>query len=64
MKVSSFVKENNIGVVLNSFDDYNVDEVYKEVIDKKQTFDFNDANANKYPWESIEKKLIKAHRLV
>ena len=64
VKVSSFVKGNNIGVVLDSFYDYDVEKFYKELIEKKQTFDFNDANANTYSWESIEKKLLEAHQLI
>ncbi len=64
VKVASFVKEKNIGVVLDSFYDYDVVKVYKELIEKKQTFNFNDANATTYSWESIEKKLLVAHKLI
>lgn len=63
VKVSSFVRGKNIGVVLDSFYDYDVDQLYKELVDKKQTFDFNEDHANKYSWESIEKKLLVAHKL-
>ena len=64
VKVSSFVKKKNIGVVLDSFYDYDVAKVYKELIEKKQTFDFNEDHANKYSWESIEEKLLEAHKLI
>ncbi len=64
VKVSSFVKDKNIGVVLKSFYDYNVDDLCNELMDKRQTFDFNEDNANTYSWESIEKKLLEAHKLI
>ncbi len=64
VKVTSFVKNENIGVILSSFSNYNIDEVYKELIDRKGTFSFNKENSDKYSWESIENKLLKAHKLI
>ncbi|MDY7394196.1 hypothetical protein UMM65_03005 [Aureibaculum sp. 2210JD6-5] len=64
VKVSSFVKEENLGVILSSFSNYNVDEVYQELLFKKDSFSFNKKNAEKYSWESIENKLLKAHKLI
>jgi hypothetical protein len=64
VKVSSFIKDNNIGIILDSFYDYDVDKLYIELIDKKNTFTFNDNNADKYSWESVEDKLLKAHNLI
>ena len=64
VKVASFVEEKNIGVVIDSFYDYDVDKLYNELIGKRKSFDFNQKNADKYSWESIENKLLKAHKLV
>jgi len=58
------VEEKNIGVVIDSFYDYDVDKLYNELIGKRKSFDFNQKNADKYSWESIENKLLKAHKLV
>jgi hypothetical protein len=61
IKVSEFVKQNEIGIVLNEYLPPNVDEVIKNLIDKKGTFIFDSRLKKKYSWESIEDKLIKAH---
>ncbi len=63
VKVSSFVEEKNIGVILDSFSNYDVHEVYNQLMNKRETFDFSEANAEKYSWEQVEGKLLKAHRL-
>jgi hypothetical protein len=61
VKISEFVKEKNLGVVINSFYDYDIDDVYQLLITKKKQFDFNDSSRKQYSWEFIESKLIKAH---
>lgn len=64
VKVSSFVKQENIGVILPSFSNYDINVVYNELVNKKDKFSFTKENANKYSWESIENKLLKAHKLI
>ncbi|MBJ2174571.1 hypothetical protein JBL43_10010 [Aureibaculum sp. A20] len=64
VKVSSFVKEKNIGIILSSFSNYNVDAVYEELKNRKDSFSFNKENAKKYSWESIEHKLLVAHKIL
>ncbi|WKK67364.1 hypothetical protein [Lutimonas zeaxanthinifaciens] len=64
VKVSSFVRDNNIGVVLNSFYDYDIKSISKELFLKKDNFNFSYENAITYSWEKIEGKLLKAHRII
>ena len=64
VKVSSFVKEKNIGVVLDSFYEYDTESVYNELLNKKEKFSFSEEAAEKYSWESIESKLLEAHKLI
>jgi hypothetical protein len=61
VKVAAFVKENNIGVVLKSFYNYNPDKLYTELTAKKDTFSFSEERADLYSWEKVEHKLLKAH---
>ncbi len=63
VKVSIFVEDKQIGVILSSFYDYNVDEVYEELINKRGKFNFEDIDKRKYSWEGIENKLLEAHKL-
>jgi len=61
--VSKFVKEKKIGLVLSSFYEYNIDKVYRELIDSKDTFTFKNSDLEKYSWEHIETKLLNAHKV-
>lgn len=64
VKVSEFVKEKNIGVVLDSFCNYNIDKLYDKLKQRSKSFDFNQENTDLYSWESIENKLLSAHKLI
>jgi hypothetical protein len=64
VKVSKFVNEMNIGLVLDSFYTYDIESVYDELLSKLGTFSFSEENANNYSWENIESKLLEAHKLI
>ena len=64
VKASKFVKNNNIGVIIDDFYKYSVDTIYKDLLKKRNKFIFNNKQAKKYSWENIEIKLLKAHKLI
>jgi hypothetical protein len=62
--VSEFVKTNKIGIVIDDFYGYSVDVIYKDLIENRNKFIFSDSQAIKYSWESVELKLLYAHKLI
>ena len=61
VKVSSFVRSNNIGYIV---DDTNKDmrKIVKDLILKKNGFTFSNKLIDKYCWENFEKVLIDCHQ--
>lgn len=63
VKVSQFVIDEKIGVVLPSFYDFDTENFCHELQNKKGSFEFKDENTYKYSWESIENKLLNVHNI-
>ncbi len=57
--VSSFVKEKNIGLVIN--ESMTTADILNELKDKKNSFHFDSGLEKKYCWEHIESHLVKLH---
>ena len=62
--VSEFVKTNKIGLVIDDFYGFSVDIIYKDLIENRNKFIFSESQAIKYSWESVELKLLYAHKLI
>ena len=60
VKISSFVNENNLGIVLNSFYDYDIDSLYKKLLETQQIC-YNDETKKSYSWQSIEAKFLELY---
>lgn len=61
IKISTFVKENKIGVVIDNYNTFNPIELLAELSAKKNTFSFSPDLIETYTWEKIENILITAH---
>ncbi len=61
IKISAFVTENKIGVVIDNYNSFNAKDLLAELRAKKNTFTFSDSLIDKYTWEKIESILINAH---
>ena len=64
VKVSEFVKSNSLGVIINDFYDYSIDEIYNNLIKRRKDFIFSEDSLQKYTWENIEENLISAHQII
>jgi len=62
VKVSNFVEDKNIGYLMDSFYPESIDLLYKELVNLKNKFKFSEDLKNEYSWETIENKLILAHK--
>jgi len=64
VKISSFVKEENIGIVLNNY--YNIDynSFIEELKTRKDTFIFSNELKYNNSWNMVESRLLKAHGLL
>ncbi len=62
VKIASFVEQKKIGYVMESF--YSTDDsvLLNELMVHKESFFFDSELRNTYTWETIEGKLIDAHR--
>lgn len=63
VKISSFIEKKKLGYILNSFYEYDVNEIYKNLLFFKNKIRFNKEDINKYCWENIDKKLLVGHNL-
>ncbi len=63
IKISEFVVENKLGVVLNEYDIKNPDEIADLLYTLKGSFQFEPELVNKYTWEQIESILLNAHQI-
>ncbi len=60
--ISSFVKRNKIGFILENYYDNNWSQVYLELKKLRGSYEFEKNFCDKYTWENIESKLINAHQ--
>ncbi|MDJ1484959.1 hypothetical protein QNI16_30950 [Cytophagaceae bacterium YF14B1] len=62
VKISSFVKEHNLGYIMSSF----YDSDYKQILDNwlrlKKNYVFDTQLLEQFTWEAVEDKLLKAHQ--
>ncbi len=61
VKIASFVEQENIGYVMESFYATNDSDLLKGLLAAKSNFHFSEQLRTKYTWEAIEEKLINAH---
>ncbi len=64
VKISKFVADKKIGIVIDSFYQYDSEKMIKMLKEKKGTFAFDKDSKKKYSWENIESKLLAAHKLI
>lgn len=64
IKVSKFVLDNNIGYILPSYSNYNIQKVIIDLMEMKSSFSFNKEMKLKYSWEYIENRLLNAHKKI
>lgn len=57
--VSSFVKDNNFGFVIENMNDVNFKELIYELKKLKDTYNFDPETIKKYSWEMYEEKLLQ-----
>lgn len=62
VKVSKFVAEKNLGLVMDSYYEFDKEGLIEELIRKKHTFKFKEEDLEFYSWQFIEGKLIAAHQ--
>ena len=63
VKVSRFVEQNNLGLVLPSFHRYNVGKLAQLLKEKKGAFLIDSTLREAYTWEGIEDSLFCAHNI-
>ena len=63
IRISSFVSENKIGVVINEYNFKNAGALVDELFRNKNTYTFSREITEKYVWENIEDILIEAHQV-
>ncbi len=61
ISISGFVKENNLGVVIDNYYMIDANELIDELFRKKNSYHFSEEMINKYTWENIEHVIINAH---
>jgi hypothetical protein len=61
VKVSAFVKEHQLGIIIPEFDWSDIDKFHKDLVDKRGTFIFDDNLKRAFCWEKVEKKLVDCH---
>lgn len=62
VKISDFVKKYHIGLVLPSYHYANTEVLIKDLMFRKHTFLFDNSLFEQFVWESIEHKLLEAHK--
>ena len=63
VKISDWVNNNGIGVILPKYEVSDFLSLYKSLTDAKNTFKFGKELKQKYIWEKVEGILFKAHQL-
>ncbi len=63
ISVAKFVKDQELGYILPSYENTNWQEIVKELIARKNQFYFNPTLKAKYSWEKIADVLCKSHGL-
>jgi len=61
VRISRFVEENKIGIVIPAYAEINYPDLYKQMKEKQNSFIFNREMKQKYSWEKIENVLLSAH---
>jgi hypothetical protein len=62
VKIASFVAENKIGYVMQSFYETDYSKIIADLKAFKHTYNFNTDLQHTYTWEAIENKLLLAHK--
>jgi len=62
--LSSEIAELNIGVVVDSYYNVNLEKLTNELMEKRNTFTFTDKLIQQHSWNAIEHRLLIAHRVV
>jgi len=63
VKVSQFVKEHGIGMVISSYDVADYGEFYQDLISNREDYQWDTQLAEKYSWENVSQILKKLHGL-
>jgi len=61
IKVSKFVKDNNLGIVIEDYNNFDSVQLIKDLYTLKNSFNFNENLIKQYTWENIEGELLNAH---
>jgi hypothetical protein len=61
VKVSAFVVQQDLGYVLNNYNEYDAVAVAEELTARKSSYAFHPELREAYTWESVEQVLIEAH---
>lgn len=61
--VSEFVKEEKLGLVLDTFHVQDYVFLFQELVRNRKSYKFIDKNVLKYTWNNIEERLLAAHKL-
>ena len=61
-KVSEFVREHNIGFILDSYYDDDFPKIIEHLIERKSSYSFPEKLKEKCSWESIDARLLDAHK--
>ncbi len=61
VKISSFVKENNLGYVMASFYETDYTKLFHEWLSCRSTYQFHDSLRHSFTWEAVEDKLLQSH---
>jgi hypothetical protein len=62
VKVSEFVSKNNIGVVLDSYYEFEPRKLYRVLDESRADFNISEDMRNYYTWEAHEEVLLSAHK--
>jgi len=63
IKIASFVRDNNIGLIIEDYDAVNISDLINKMFEKRIPLYSKEELTNKYTWENIESILIKAHNV-
>lgn len=61
VKVSSFVNEHSLGIVIPTYSIADFHQLYFQLADRKNSFGFSPELKKKYSWENVEDVLLEAH---
>ena len=62
VKIANFVREKNLGYIIESYYEKNPAALIEKLIAAKSQFIFDQSLQNQYTWEAIENKLTAAHQ--